>query len=116
MALVTKDSLWYPAAVIGLFTAVQFLEGNFITPRITGSRVSINAFVGILSLILFGTLWGMGGVILAYPLTAILKVIFDNIEELKPFGFLIGEPENEPEIIHEETRSEHEEEENNEES
>lgn len=95
MALVTKDSLWYPVGVIAIFTFVQFLEGNFITPRITGSRVSINPFVGILSLLLFGSLWGMGGVILAYPLTAILKVIFDNIEELKPFGFLIGEPETE---------------------
>ncbi len=93
MALVSKDSLWYPVGVLAIFTVVQFLEGNFITPKITGSRVSINAFVGILSLILFGSLWGMAGVILAYPLTAILKVIFDNIDELKPFGFLIGEPE-----------------------
>lgn len=93
IALVTKDSLWYPVGVIAIFSFVQFLEGNFITPKITGSRVSINPFVGILSLLLFGSLWGMGGVILAYPLTAILKVIFDNIEELKPFGFLIGEPE-----------------------
>lgn len=95
MALVTKDSLWYAIGVIAIFTFVQFLEGNFITPRITGSRVSINAFVGILSLVLFGALWGIGGVILAYPLTAIMKVIFDNIDELKPFGFLIGEPETE---------------------
>ncbi len=95
MALVTKDSAWYAVGVIAIFTFVQFIEGNFITPRITGSRVSINAFVGILSLLLFGSLWGMEGVILAYPLTAILKVIFDNIEELKPFGYLIGEPENE---------------------
>jgi predicted PurR-regulated permease PerM len=95
MALVTKDSLWYPVGVIAIFAFIQFLEGNFITPRITGSRVSINPFVGILSLLLFGSLWGMGGVILAYPLTAILKVIFDNVEELKPFGFLIGEPEAE---------------------
>ncbi len=95
MALVSKDSLWYPFGVLMIFTVVQFLEGNFITPKITGSRVSINAFIGILSLVLFGTLWGMGGVILAYPLTAILKVIFDNIDELKPFGYLIGEPEGE---------------------
>lgn len=95
MALVTKDSLWYPAGVIAIFGFVQFLEGNFITPRITGSRVSINAFVGILSLVLFGTLWGMGGVILAYPLTAIMKVVFDHIDELKPLGFLIGEPQAE---------------------
>lgn len=110
MALVSKDSLWYPFGVLMIFTIVQFLEGNFITPKITGSRVSINAFVGILSLILFGTLWGMGGVILAYPLTAILKVIFDNVEELKPFGYLIGEPVAEKEINHEETPSSHEEE------
>lgn len=92
VALATKDSLWYPVAVIAIFAFIQFIEGNFITPKITGSKVSINAFVAILSIILFSMLWGTAGMIVALPVIASLKVVFDTIPELKPYGFLIGEP------------------------
>jgi predicted PurR-regulated permease PerM len=92
VALATKDSLWYPIGVIAIFVFIQFIEGNFITPKITGSKVSINAFVAILSIILFSMLWGTAGMIVALPVIASLKVVFDTIPELKPYGFLIGEP------------------------
>ena len=91
IALATKDSYWYSIGVIAIFGFIQFLEGNFITPKITGSKVSLNVFASILSLILFSMLWGIPGMILALPLTASLKVIFDNSEKLKPVGFLLGE-------------------------
>ncbi|REH02023.1 AI-2E family transporter [Flavobacterium aquicola] len=91
IALATKDSYWYSIGVIGIFGFIQFLEGNFITPKITGSKVSLNVFASILSLILFSMLWGIPGMILALPVTASLKVIFDNSEKLKPIGFLLGE-------------------------
>lgn len=92
VALATKDSLWYPVGVIAIFVFIQFIEGNFITPKITGSKVSINAFVAILSIILFSMLWGTAGMVVALPVVASLKVIFDSIPDLKPYGFLIGEP------------------------
>jgi predicted PurR-regulated permease PerM len=92
VALATKDSLWYPVGVMVIFAFIQFIEGNFITPKITGSKVSINAFVAILSIILFSMLWGIAGMIVALPVIASLKVVFDTIPELKPYGFLIGEP------------------------
>lgn len=92
VALATKDSLWYPLGVMVIFAFIQFIEGNFITPKITGSKVSINAFVAILSIILFSMLWGIAGMIVALPVIASLKVVFDTIPELKPYGFLIGEP------------------------
>lgn len=91
IALATKDSYWYSIGVIGIFGFIQFLEGNFITPKITGSKVSLNVFVSILSIVLFSMLWGISGMILALPVTASLKVIFDNSEKLKPVGFLLGE-------------------------
>ncbi|WP_291119899.1 AI-2E family transporter [Flavobacterium sp. UBA6135] len=92
VALATKDSLWYPVGVIAIFAFIQFIEGNFITPKITGSKVSINVFVAILSIILFSMLWGTAGMIVALPVIASLKVIFDATPELKHYGFLIGEP------------------------
>lgn len=91
IAFATKDSYWYAIGVIGIFGFIQFLEGNFITPKITGSKVSLNPFVSILSIILFSMLWGISGMILALPITASLKVIFDNSEKLKPIGILLGE-------------------------
>jgi predicted PurR-regulated permease PerM len=92
IALLTKDSIWYAVGVAGVFTAVQFLEGNFITPNIVGSKVSVNPLAAIIALLIGGMLWGPAGMILSIPFTAILKVILDNIEPLEPFGFLLGEP------------------------
>jgi predicted PurR-regulated permease PerM len=95
MALITKDSAWYAFGVAASFGVIQFLEGNFITPYIVGSKVSINSLVAIIALILFGTLWGVTGLILALPMTAILKVLFDSIEFLQPWGYLFGDSDHE---------------------
>lgn len=73
---------------------VQFLEGNFITPYVVGSKVSINSMSAIIALIIFGNLWGLSGLVLALPITAIIKVIFDSIEGLRPYGFLIGDADH----------------------
>ncbi len=93
-ALITKDSAWSAFGVASLFAGVQMLEGNFITPYIVGSKVSINSMAAIIALIIFGSLWGVGGLVLALPLTAIIKVVFDSIEDLRPFGFLLGDADH----------------------
>jgi predicted PurR-regulated permease PerM len=92
VAFATKDSNWYAVGVLLLFSVIQFIEGNFITPKITGSKISINAFVSILSIVVFGMLWGTSGMILALPLTASLKVLFDHSPKFHIYGFLLGEP------------------------
>lgn len=96
MALLTKDSIWYAVGVAIIYTVVQFLEGNFITPNIVGSKVSVNPLATIIALILGGMLWGPAGMILSIPFTAIIKVIFDHVDALEPFGFLLGEPPQAP--------------------
>lgn len=95
VALATKDSYWYAVGVIAIFSFIQMLEGNFITPKITGSKVSVNAFVSILSFVVFALLWGTSGMILALPITASLKVIFDHSQRFQVYGFLLGEPTDE---------------------
>ncbi|MBD0256483.1 MAG: AI-2E family transporter [Cytophagales bacterium] len=95
MALLTKDSIWYAVGVAAVFAFVQFLEGNFITPNIVGSKVGVNPLAAIVALILGGMIWGVAGMILSIPFTAILKVIFDHVPGLEPFGFLLGEPPKE---------------------
>jgi predicted PurR-regulated permease PerM len=93
LALITKDSYWYAVGVVGIFWFVQVLEGNLITPYIVGKNVSLNPLIAIFSLLLLGKLWGMAGLVLAIPVTAIIKVVFDSVPALKSYGFLLGEPQ-----------------------
>ena len=97
MSIITEDSAWYAVGVVGVMSFVQFLEGNFITPNIVGSKVSINPLAAIVMLLLGGQLWGLPGLVLALPMTAILKVILDANRGTEPFGFLLGEPGQEVE-------------------
>ncbi len=103
-ALVTKDSLWYPAGVALVFWFVQFLEGNFITPNVVGGRVSINPFAAIIALFIGGMIWGPIGMILSIPVLAIVKVICDAVVPLQPYGFLLGNPPDEDTLENERSR------------
>lgn len=94
MAFLTKDSMAYPLAVLGICFFVQFLDNNFITPYVVGSSVSINPLTATLALVGSSLIWGIPGMILCMPLTGMAKVVFDNVESLKPYGFLIGEEVN----------------------
>ncbi|WP_375436041.1 AI-2E family transporter [uncultured Hymenobacter sp.] len=91
ITLVETGSPLKAAGVVGVFVAVQFLEGNFITPMITGSQVSINPLAAILALILGNALWGTPGMILSIPLMAVIKVVLDSNKTTEPWGFLLGD-------------------------
>ena len=94
-ALATFDSPYYALGVVAWFQVVQFLEGNFITPNIVGGKVSLNPMVSMLAIIFGGMLFGFAGFMLALPMTALLKVIFDSIPQTEAFGYLLGDPETE---------------------
>jgi predicted PurR-regulated permease PerM len=91
MALLTKDEIGYAIGAAGVCVFVQFIDNNFITPYVVGSSVSINPLTAILALVVSALIWGVPGMVLCIPLTGMLKVICDNVEHLKPYGFLIGE-------------------------
>lgn len=90
VALLTKDSLWYPLGVVAVFAFVQFLEGNFITPNIVGSKVNVNPLAAIIGLLVGGACWGIMGMILAIPLLGITQIIFRHFEKLKPYALLLS--------------------------
>ncbi len=79
---------------IGLLI-IHFIDANFLMPRIVGSKVKINALITILGAVAGGFLIGIAGIFFALPTIAILKIIFDRIDEMKPWGILLGD-ENEP--------------------
>jgi len=88
-----------PSSALWVFVAhliVQFIDNYFIMPKIVASKVKINALVSIVVVLIGGALWGVAGMFLSIPLTAIIKVIFDRVEHLQPFGFLLGD--NQPDI------------------
>jgi predicted PurR-regulated permease PerM len=100
MALITKDSIWYVIGVVIVFSIVQFLEGNFITPRITGSKVSINALAAIVALVLGGKILGIAGMILAVPGIGLVKILLSRSWYLKPFVILLeDEPPLKEEVV-----------------
>ncbi|MDH7461783.1 AI-2E family transporter [Chitinophagaceae bacterium 26-R-25] len=76
---------------IVIFLVVQFIDNNFIYPRIIGSKVKLNALVCIVGVIVAGSLAGIGGMFLSIPFIAICKTIFDRVDELKPWGMLLGD-------------------------
>lgn len=93
IALVTKDSAWYAIGVIAVFTIVQYLEANIIYPRIVGQQLNLSTWA-VLTAAIIGTLfWGIAGMILFIPFTAILKIISDKTEALRPVNILLNRNE-----------------------
>jgi AI-2 transport protein TqsA len=94
MAIITKDEIGYAIGALGVAATVQFIDNNFISPYVIGSSVSINPLTAMIVLLVGAMMWGVAGMILSMPLAGMMKVIFDNIEPLKPLGYLIGEEVN----------------------
>jgi predicted PurR-regulated permease PerM len=96
VALATKTSGMYALYVLGIYYIIQLIDNNLIVPLVVSSKVKINALFAIIVVFAGNALWGISGMFLSIPLLAIIKVIFDHIEPLKPWGFLLGDtmPEN----------------------
>jgi predicted PurR-regulated permease PerM len=91
VALATKDSAWYALYVMAAYYVIQLIDNNFIVPYIVASKVKINALFSIIVVFIGNALWGIPGMFLSIPILAIVKVFFDHIEHLKPWGFLLGD-------------------------
>lgn len=74
---------------------IHIVDANFLLPTIVGSKVKLNALVTFLGIILGEMIWGLSGMFLSIPIMAILKIIFDRVDSLKPWGYLLGSGEEE---------------------
>ena len=89
IAFALKDmhaALW----VLGAYSLIQFIDNHFLVPLVVGKRVEINAFFSIVVVIAGGMLWGIPGMFLSIPIAGILKVIFDRVPALEPWGYVLG--------------------------
>jgi predicted PurR-regulated permease PerM len=90
MVTISKDGFSGQLAVIVSYLVIQFIDNNILVPRIVSSKVQVNALISIIAVFLGGALWGVSGMFLSIPLIGVLKIVFDRIEGLKPWGSLLG--------------------------
>jgi predicted PurR-regulated permease PerM len=81
-----KDVVYVVISVI----VIHAVDSNVLLPTVVGSKVRLNALISFIGIVVGEMLWGLSGMFLAIPMIAILKIIFDRIESLKPWGFLFG--------------------------
>jgi predicted PurR-regulated permease PerM len=83
--------LWSVVSII----IIHMLDTNILMPRIMISRVNINALTSIVGVITGSALWGLPGTFMAMPILAVLKVVFEEVEPLRPFAVLMGDDSDE---------------------
>jgi len=71
--------------------ALHLFSLNVLYPKFLGNRLQLNPLAVTISLLFWGWLWGAMGLVLAIPLTAATKIVFDHIEPLRPYGAWLGE-------------------------
>ena len=91
VALATNSTTWSPLYVLIGYYIIQVIDNNFIVPYIVASKVKINALFSIIVVFVGNALWGVSGMFLSIPILAIVKLIFDHIDSLKPWGLLLGD-------------------------
>lgn len=91
IATVTKDGYSTQLGIIIAYMVIQFIDNNIIFPRFVSIKVRINALMSVIVVLFGNALWGIPGMFLSIPFIAILKIIFDRVDDLKPWGKLFGD-------------------------
>ncbi|HMO33039.1 MAG TPA: AI-2E family transporter [Lacibacter sp.] len=89
LAWVTKDSIWYPLGVVGVFGFVQYLEANVIFPKVVAAQLNVSTWATLVAFIAGGIVWGVNGMILFIPFVAILKMVSDVVPEWAALNVLL---------------------------
>ncbi len=90
LTLVQFDTAYTFIAVFGSLSIVQFLIGNVLEPRIMGTSLNLSPLVIILSLVLWGSIWGIAGMFLCVPIMVILVIICSNIPQARPIAIMLS--------------------------
>ena len=89
-AAVTQGNPYVLLAIIIYFWIIIFIDHNILTPTIVGGNVALNPLITILGIIIAANIWQIPGMIVVVPILAVIKIICDNVEKLKPWGYLLG--------------------------
>ncbi len=91
VALVQFDTLGPFFAVFFIIAGLQFLIGSFLEPRLLGNSLNISPFVIILSLVLWGLIWGVVGMLLCVPLTVIMIIVLAQFPSTRGVAILLSQ-------------------------
>ncbi len=91
ISLTTTDKSSNIVWIIVIFYGIHIIDVNFLMPKIVASRLRVNALISILGVVIGGALTGISGLFLSIPAIAFLKILCDEIDELKPWGMLMGD-------------------------
>ena len=92
LALIAKDGGPTHALVVaGGYGLINMFLDNFVQPLLLGRRFGLSILIVVLCVLFWGWLWGLIGIILAVPLTMILKVVLDNSDEFRWIAVAIGQ-------------------------
>ncbi|HEY4111924.1 AI-2E family transporter [Puia sp.] len=91
VATIVKDGFSTQIWVCVSYMIIQFADNHFFIPYIVSAKVKINALISIVVVLLGGAVWGLSGMFLSIPFIGVLKIIFDRIPEMKPWGRLLGD-------------------------
>jgi predicted PurR-regulated permease PerM len=94
VAFVTFDDLRHVLMVPGVYLVIEIVEGQVVTPILTGRSLTLNPVVIFLAMLFWTWLWGVVGALIAVPLLMTLKIVCDHVESLQSVGeFLSGKRE-----------------------
>lgn len=91
VAFLQFDDLWRTAIICGVTFAITSLEGFLLTPMLMGRAAQMNPVAIFVGLMFWSWVWGVWGTVLAVPMLMMVKAICDHVEDLQPFGELLGE-------------------------
>jgi AI-2 transport protein TqsA len=91
LAFLELEPAWKPLAVLSLLAVSQFAINNFIEPTLTARAVDLSPLVVLVALAFWGLCWGLTGMVLAVPLTVMLKIIWENVSITRPLARLMAE-------------------------
>jgi AI-2 transport protein TqsA len=97
-AVLISGDPWRFIYVFAAMEGVQIIIGNFIEPKIFGKGSNIGPVTVILALAIWGMIWGITGMILAVPITAVIVILFSQIPSTRNLAILLSEKGNIPDI------------------
>lgn len=90
IAVLQFGSVLEPVLVVSLLSGIQLVIGNFVEPKVLGTRLNLSPLVVVISLTFWGSLWGVAGMFLCVPITVILMIIFSQFEKTRNIAILLS--------------------------
>jgi predicted PurR-regulated permease PerM len=91
VATITKDGYNTQIGIAIAYIIIQFTDNHFLIPYIVSAKVRVNALLSVVGILLGGAVWGLAGMFVSIPFIGVLKIIFDRIPEMQPWGRLLGD-------------------------